>query len=404
MRRTVILLCLAIFVIADLSAQNLIPNPSVESTSPCPTSAGQINYAASWASYAASPDYYHSCGSGNYTTPGPNLGGSQVPADGNAYFAAVSKYSTSSYREYAGCMLPAPLVVGQSYDFSMQVSLTDISQYGSDRFGMVLTTGPSVTTGNFAHVYATSVISDRNNWTTISGTFTATQPYTYLFIGNFYDDANTTLTFFAGGGFYAGAYYYADDFSLTTTVVLPSEKLELAHLENQGPKVLLGWEKPEGEDVVKYLLERSLDNGENYEEIAVIEDDPREVLRYSDQPGRYHVPILYRLRSVDVNGHTQLSNLVNTTLEPGTALNLDLYPSPVAAGENLTIRFDPVRTGAHKIEIMDLPGRQVWEHTVTADEIGMGVQFNTGQLAAGTYLVRLTSGNTTEVKKFSITN
>ncbi|MEM7041092.1 MAG: T9SS type A sorting domain-containing protein, partial [Bacteroidota bacterium] len=335
-------------------------------------------------------------------TPGPNLGGTQVPSDGNAYMAMVSKFSSSTYREYAGTMLSAPLVVGQSYTVDLDVSLTDISQYGSDRFGVVFTTTPSVTTNNFAHVFSTTVISDRNNWTTISGTFVATQPYTYVFVGNFYDDANTTLTFFPGGGFYAGAYYFADNIRVTPATVLPSNQLSLAHLANEGDRILLGWEQPDGADIVRYTLERSLDNGTSYEEVTQIGQGEKTVLRHRDAPGRYHTPIMYRLRSVDAQGHSLLSNIVTATLTPGSELGLNVFPKPAEAGEEVTVKFTPVNMDAHHIEVLDLPGRKVYETAVLPDAIGDGIKIDTRSLAAGTYLVRLRAGNQTEVKKMSI--
>jgi hypothetical protein len=44
---------------------------------------------------------------------------------------------------------------------------------------------------NFSHVNETSVISEYENWIRISGSFIADSAYTYVVLGNFYDDIYT---------------------------------------------------------------------------------------------------------------------------------------------------------------------------------------------------------------------
>ena len=49
------------------------------------------------------------------------------------------------------------------------------------------------------------------NWTTISGSFISDSAYQYVSIGNFFDDANTTLIQMQDTVFDRSAYYYIDD-------------------------------------------------------------------------------------------------------------------------------------------------------------------------------------------------
>lgn len=404
MKRLSLFLITLLVSLGFASAQNLVPNYSLESTSPCPSGGGQINYATDWTSYMNSPDYFHSCGSGNYTTPGPNLGGTQVPADGNAYCAMVCRHSSAYYREHMGAFLTSPLIPGQSYDCTMKISLTDISQYAANRMGFLFRTTPSSTVGNFAHVYTNSVVTDKNGWVTVSGSFTPTVAYTYVVIGNFYDDANTSISSVTGG-WYAGAYYYVDSISVTTSVVLPADQVHLDLLEVRDGRALLGWEADEDHDITSFIVERSLDGGETFEERVEMEPVEGQLqYRFPDAPGRYHVPILYRVRSFDPNGNSHLSNTVEATLEPGGNMSPDLFPNPVTRGESITLRFQPLSSQDHQVRITDLPGRLIREFQVPADQALQGVEITTSELSVGTYLVQVRDGSTSETRKFSVTH
>ena len=63
---------------------------------------------------------------------------------------------------------------------------------------------------NTAHFYTNTIITDTAKWTRISGSFIADSAYSYIMIGNFFDDAHTdTLNLAATNNNYA--YYYLDD-------------------------------------------------------------------------------------------------------------------------------------------------------------------------------------------------
>jgi hypothetical protein len=64
-------------------------------------------------------------------------------------------------------------------------------------------------------VFTDSVVVDSLNWTRITGSFIADSNYTYLVIGNFFDDANTDTISFANDFTYY-AYYYLDDICVST--------------------------------------------------------------------------------------------------------------------------------------------------------------------------------------------
>lgn len=70
---------------------------------------------------------------------------------------------------------------------------------------------------NFAHLYATNIINDSINWNRISGTIIADSAYTFLCIGNFFDDLHTdTLHYTCDSCINLECYYYFDDICLST--------------------------------------------------------------------------------------------------------------------------------------------------------------------------------------------
>lgn len=385
---------------ALVQGQNLVPNPSVETCAPCPNGGGQINYATGWSSYAASPDYYHGCGTSNFGSPGPNLAGTQVAAHGTAYFASVIKYSTSYYREHGGVMLSSPLIVGQAYDCVMKVNLTDISQYGGNKMGFLFSTTPSSTVSNFAHVYTNAVLTDKNNWITVSGTFVATQPYQYMAVGNFFDDANTTITPVAGG-WYAGAYVNFDSFSVRTVILAPNQ-VTLHLLDKEDGKVALGWSSQDGHEITSFQLERSMATADEFEPIKTLDVHAEKEYRYVDAPGRYHVPVVYRVRAFDRAGNTHLSNAVEAVLEPSDRLAIDVYPNPVLAGNAATVRFQALGNQDHRLELMDLAGRVLHQTAVPASEASAGTALSTQGLAAGSYLLRVSTEGKQETQTLRV--
>ena len=81
--------------------------------------------------------------------------------------------------------------------------------------------------------YTNSIISDTINWITISGSFIADSAYQYLMIGNFFDDANTTVV---NNGIGPYAYYLIDDVCLSTDSLLCanfSATVEENNIKNQ---------------------------------------------------------------------------------------------------------------------------------------------------------------------------
>ncbi len=209
------------WMVSHALAQNLVPNPSFEIHSGCPQFYTQLYLAVGWTSYRITPDYFNACAN----IQNPNLGvpvnafGHQNAFDGNAYIGLICYHSTVvNVREYAGVQLLQPLNTGQRYFITFYVSLADTLGFNcpSSKVGVKFSTQPFSDTipapiTNSAHVFSQSIISDRTNWTPVSGSFVADSAYQYLMIGNFFDDMHTDT---ANCFWYS--YYYVDNICVST--------------------------------------------------------------------------------------------------------------------------------------------------------------------------------------------
>ncbi len=214
-------------------AQNLVPNPSFEEYTECPT--GWASFAVqNWFRTNGTPDYYNSCSNNGCFGGGIpcNQTGFQYAKDGNAY-VGLATYQTGvlDSREFVGIELISPLEQGKRYIASMYVSLATFEFNGEPpliacasnnigfRFADVIGDNGSganlIPVNNIAQVYCDTVISDTLNWIRVSGSFIADSSYRYLLIGNHFDDAHTEVNCLSAQQ-YVSAYYYIDAVSVST--------------------------------------------------------------------------------------------------------------------------------------------------------------------------------------------
>jgi len=214
----ILLLSSFTFCVSCISfAQNLVLNPSFENYSTCPSAPGDIYKAIGWDTYNGSPDYFNSCGSGGVQVPGNSFGYQQAAA-GNAYAGIITYYNGGLSREIIGDSLSTLLVPTQKYYLSFKINRADdetIIGYSTNKIGARFTTikSFSVNINNTPHIFSNSVITDTTNWIRVTGSFVADSAYQYLLIGNFFDDANTTITNQTSGIY---AYYFIDEVCLST--------------------------------------------------------------------------------------------------------------------------------------------------------------------------------------------
>ncbi len=221
-----------------LKGQNLVPNPSFESYSSCPTNDTQLYLAEPWVAPFSTPDLFHSCAGTTCgdTPPGicvpDNWTGSQLPHSGEGYAGVFVLWSFESRyaREYIQAPFLSPLEAGVNYRVSFHVSLSDKCGRSTKNFGAYIseeqiTYDTGLSTFSFDdHVGFNTFVTNKISWNKISGCYKAVGNEQYITLGNF-DHPNETQYLSVPGGSEQWSYYYIDDVDVRGPVDLDDEIL-----------------------------------------------------------------------------------------------------------------------------------------------------------------------------------
>ena len=244
-------LLLALPLLASTAwAVNLVPNPSFETYSACPTGYSNISQGVPWDNpNTGTSDYYNVCVTTFPTFPAPDVPvndfGYQNARTGVGYAGFIPYSSAPDYREYLEAPLTSPMVPGASYTVTFYVNLADIAHFAIDRIGAYFSVGAVGPVGNYNALPVTPQIEspvgvfldDTLSWVPVTGTFVASAAFDHITIGNFHDDATTNLKTMSGT-WAGGSNYFVDDVSVehdvptdqacclangTCTIALPGE-------------------------------------------------------------------------------------------------------------------------------------------------------------------------------------
>jgi len=207
-------------------AQNLVPNPSFEEfENGCPVNLNEMPVGWSW--WKESPNSFSTCvqpitfEDSLGWAPGTGFG-YQFAASGESFIGLCTygQPGGNNFREIVGTSLLEPLEIGSTYFVSFKTNLSIGGYYGNswacNNIGVLFTSQPydwqinPVEIENNAQVFSSQIITDSLNWTTISGSFIPDESYTFMGIGNFFDDENSDTLHL---GMYPSlcAYYFIDD-------------------------------------------------------------------------------------------------------------------------------------------------------------------------------------------------
>jgi len=215
-------------------SQNLVPNPSFETYTVCPTgfNLGGGLQCTPWQSGSlATPDYFNVCATPSDVGIPSNFFGTQEPLTGSAYAGGYWRLSQFEYREYLQVQLIEPFLAGYSYDISFYISLADF-YCGVSLIGAYFsaTPPPGWTMGplNVVPQFESDIgfVGDKENWVLISGCVPAEGGEQWITIGNFYDDADTPVDPDCNP-FNLSSYYYVEDVSVTQGGLINTLDLEL---------------------------------------------------------------------------------------------------------------------------------------------------------------------------------
>jgi len=111
----------------------------------------------------------------------------------------------------------------------------------------------------------------------------------------------------------------------------------------------------------------------------------------------------FRLRQVDLDGSSVLSDPIRVTVQPKTALRLTA-PSPNPVSEAATFRVVAEEEADATVIVYDMLGQRV--ATVYEGQLPAGqskrLRFDTSNLPSGTYVVQLRAGGTTQTRRMTV--
>jgi hypothetical protein len=225
-----------VFILSNLflSGQNLVPNPSFEIYTACPSGLYEITFANPWFSPnataptdATNATYFHTCAT-NPTLQIPYFSGwdYRQPHSGNAFGGNIWSYTPglSNQRKYITSPLTNTLLNNNYYYVCFYASTAQRGfRYACNNIGACISAGVPFNTDPNAVLnyvpqiikYGNPIINDTINWVKIEGIILSSGTENYITIGNFKNDINTD-TIFTGSniGSYGAANYYIDDVSV----------------------------------------------------------------------------------------------------------------------------------------------------------------------------------------------
>ena len=211
---------------------NLVPNEGFENDTSCPYSEGSIHMASPWfqpctwqgnTTNSSNSDLFDACAFCCRIGIPLNLYGNQTARTGHSYAGICFYYDNYNYREYIEVPLISQLFANKRYCIQFYVSLADSSQVAISNFGTYFSVDSLLDNRYFELTIdyvtpqfenpVTNMLTDKNNWMLVSGSFIAAGGEKFMTLGNFHLQANTNAQSVAGGT-QPYAYYYIDDVSV----------------------------------------------------------------------------------------------------------------------------------------------------------------------------------------------
>lgn len=396
-----------VFLVQLVFAQNLAPNPSFETITSCPPGNSGISsgYAPPWNRPPGSittPDLFHSCGTvgiacSNINVPGNNYGGTSAAFDGVAYAGILTYYTAcTNCREYIHAPLVSAMVAGTSYEVRMRVKLAPLSRYATDRFGIHLsTTAPTQPSNQPILLTPTwqypGVHSDKTNWVLMKFSYVATGGEAYITVGNFYNNASTTITDFGSSGgscalVTSGNIYYIDSIYVGTTV-LDESGINFTVDESEDG-ALLHWDMPTAPAGSKYILERARAGEVMRELTRTAPGEPAQAQLYTDR-SPLHGTSFYRVRCVLPDGQEVTSSVQEFYTESGVASHFSLmaWPNPADEEVSVSLMFQGEPQAESLIQLLNVDGKLVLE-TIAGTDAKLDVR----DISPGIYVLRAFAG------------
>ena len=166
--------------------------------------------------------------------------------------------------------------------------------------------------------------------------------------------------------------------------------------KNDGAVNNLNWETTDEKNFSHFELQRSAD-GVHFSSLTRVEagrNSTGSIYAYTDATPFEGVNI-YRLKMVDNDGKSSLSEIVSLTAKGGKGMSVQVYPNPVK--QELNISIAGKADGQGRIQVLDVTGKVV----ATVMMHGNTAQVAMQHLPAGMYLIKYADNSHSSVTKIT---
>jgi hypothetical protein len=359
-----------LFAVFTSYTQNLVNNPSFETFTACPSAYGQINNATGWANYLGSVDYMHTCATFASVGVPNSFFGNEPARTGNAYGGLLT-YHSSAPREITGRALITPLVVGTTYYCSLWASVGEnYSRFATNNLGFQFNTSATGTVSNVSQVYSAGLLTNNSGWVQVTGSFVAGTAFTHVAVGNFFTDANTTISVLNAGVTFQAAYYFIEDICVSPTpgdcfTALPIVWNEMnARADTYNQNVGVRWSLENQENFKEFYIERQDGHTGGFKKIKIIQTaNNQSYYEYFDDLSSEYPVFFYAVRAIDKNGASHLSRIIEVQNPNYDYRKIQVYPNPVQKNEMITVDLPVINEKAY-IALFDVSGKLISEDFV----------------------------------------
>lgn len=280
-------------------AQNLVPNGSFEEYTQCPDYFGEVPNCVGWHQYVAnSADYFNACATHPAATVPQSWMGYQEAAEGQAYVGMTTwLVGVDYYREVIGAALSEPLQPGVPVRLCFQGSpggfgsnpVNSADHAGSNIGLRFYTTQPAdwsyqnVPYPNDAALYLPELLDDTSAWVSVSGIYVPDSAYTWVLIGNFFDDQHSPISVLDPQNPTGFAYAFVDNVSVSYDL---SYCGSVGLLENKATEAV--WVSNPFDDRLRVVLDAPARSPFH---LALYDGSGRQVLRFAVPLGQQVVEV-----------------------------------------------------------------------------------------------------------------
>jgi endonuclease I len=157
-------------------------------------------------------------------------------------------------------------------------------------------------------------------------------------------------------------------------------------------KVVLDWQADGRDDLLRFEIERSVDNGRTFSRISnLLPSLTSDKYQYSDDVNGISNTVQYRLKIINNDFTYKYSNVVSVNINARQETLFTVFPNP-SHGDMIQVLPANPATAITAVSIIDMTGRVILDKVFTQNQPG-SKQLYLGSLVSGKYILKIASGD-----------